>query len=156
MRKVGINLLWMVPGVVGGSETYMTRLFRGLAERDSDLDYTLFALPQFAEAHTDLATSFKTAYAPLIGPGEVVPGRRREHMARAPMPEAEHRRDPPRRRDDAAGPHHRSILTIHDLQYLFYPEYFTRIEARFLRTMVPRSAEAARWCSCRASSPGGP
>lgn len=38
----------------------------------------------------------------------------------------------------------RSVLTIHDLQYLFFPEYFTRTKLQFLKTMVPRSAEAAR------------
>jgi glycosyltransferase involved in cell wall biosynthesis len=38
----------------------------------------------------------------------------------------------------------RSLLTIHDLQYLYYPEYFTTTKLRFLKTMVPRSAEAAR------------
>ena len=57
----------MVPGVVGGSETYITRLLSGLAERASDLDYTLFALPQFGEAHPELADTFKSAYAPLSG-----------------------------------------------------------------------------------------
>ncbi len=67
MKSVGINLLWMVPGVVGGSETYLTRLLRGLTERDSGLDYTIFALPQFAEAHPDLASHFEVAYAPLTG-----------------------------------------------------------------------------------------
>jgi alpha-1,3-rhamnosyl/mannosyltransferase len=38
----------------------------------------------------------------------------------------------------------RPVLTIHDLQYLFYPEYFTRTKLTWLRQMVPRSAEAAR------------
>ena len=144
MRKVGINLLWMVPGVVGGSETYMTRLLRGLAERDSGLDYTLFALPQFAEAHTDLATSFEVAYAPLSGQVKWFRvGGENTWLARQCR----------KRHIDVI--HHgggtmplirttRSILTIHDLQYLFYPEYFTTSKLRFLRTMVPRSAEAAR------------
>ena len=38
----------------------------------------------------------------------------------------------------------RPVLTIHDLQYLFYPEYFTWPKLRYLRTMMPRSAENAR------------
>jgi alpha-1,3-rhamnosyl/mannosyltransferase len=38
----------------------------------------------------------------------------------------------------------RSVLTIHDLQYLYFPEYFSKTKLRFLRTMVPRSAEASR------------
>jgi glycosyltransferase involved in cell wall biosynthesis len=144
MNKVGINLLWMVPGVVGGSETYTTRLLRGLAERSTAFDYTIFALPQFAEAHPDLAKTFKIAYAPVTGQwksfrvaGEnswlVAQCRRRKialvHHAGGTVPVVRT---------------HRPILTIHDLQYLYYPEYFTRAKLTYLKSMVPRSAEAAR------------
>jgi alpha-1,3-rhamnosyl/mannosyltransferase len=38
----------------------------------------------------------------------------------------------------------RNVLTIHDLQYLYYPEYFARTKLAYLTAMVPRSAEAAR------------
>ena len=34
--RVGVNLLWLVPGVVGGSEEYTTRLLRGLAADPPD------------------------------------------------------------------------------------------------------------------------
>jgi len=144
MAKVGINLLWLVPGVVGGSETYTTRLLNGLVERSSELDYTLFALPQFADAHPVLAKSFKIAYAPVTGSlksfrvaGEnswlAIQCRRRHidllHHAGGTVPVVR-----------AVRP----ILTIHDLQYLYYPEYFTKAKLTYLRTMVPRSAEVAR------------
>ena len=142
--KVGINLLWMVPGVVGGSETYSTRLLHGLSERDNGLEYTLFALPQLASAHPDLVTKFEVAYAPLTGQwksfrvaGEnswlAAQTRKRGidviHHGGGIVPVV---------------PSSRPILTIHDLQYLFYPEYFTRAKRTYLRRMVPRSAEAAR------------
>ncbi len=145
MRRVGINLLWMVPGIVGGSETYMTRLLRGLAERDSRLDYTLFALPQMAEAHPDLASQYRVSYAPLSGQmksfrvaGEnswLAKECRKQmidlvHHGGGTMPLVRTAR--------------RSVLTIHDLQFLYFPEYFTRTKLRFLKMMVPRSAEAAR------------
>lgn len=144
MNKIGINLLWMVPGQVGGSETYISRLLSGLAERSSELDYTLFALPPFAEAHPDLANTFKTAYAPVSGQwrsfriaGEnswlIAQCRRRKidllHHAGGTMPMLRGAR---------------RVLTIHDLQYLYYPEYFAGMKLRFLKAMVPRSAEAAR------------
>jgi glycosyltransferase involved in cell wall biosynthesis len=145
LKRVGINLLWMVPGVVGGSETYVVRFLRGLAERSSELDYTLFALPQFATAHPELARTFNTLFAPMRGkvkPARVLAG---EHawMARHC------------RKLELDLVHHaggiipliragRPVLTIHDLQYLFYPEYFTRTKLEYLKVMVPRSAEAAR------------
>lgn len=144
MSAVGINLLWMVPSVVGGSETYTTRLLRGLSERSSSMDYILFALPQFAHAHPELASAYEIAFAPLTGQiksfrvaGEnswlAAQCRKRKieliHHGGGTMPLLRTTR---------------SVLTIHDLQYLYFPEYFTRTKLRFLRTMVPRSAEAAR------------
>lgn len=144
MKKVAINLLWMVPGVVGGSETYMTRLLRGLSEGEGDLDYTIFALPQFAEAHPDLASGFETLYAPLTG---------QVKSFRVAGENTWLARQTRKRKIDLI--HHgggtmplvratRSVLTIHDLQYLYFPEYFTRSKLMFLKTMLPRSAEAAR------------
>lgn len=144
MNKIGINLLWMVPGVVGGSETYLVRLLQGLAERSTAFDYTLFAVPKFAEAHPGLAKTFKTSYAPVTGQfksfrvaGEnswlAAQCRKRHidlvHHAGGTVPLVRTARP---------------VLTIHDLQYLYYPEYFTRAKLAYLKTMVPRSAEAAR------------
>jgi alpha-1,3-rhamnosyl/mannosyltransferase len=143
-ERIGINLLWMVPGVVGGSETYTTRLLRGLAERSSGLEYTVFALPQFAAAHPDLASSFDIAYAPLTGQWKSfrVAGEN-SWLARQT------------RKRGIGVVHHaggvvplipapRPIVTIHDLQYLFYPDYFTKAKLVYLQTMMPRSAETAR------------
>ena len=57
--RVGLNRLWLVPGVVGGSEEYTTRLLRGLAANlPADLHLTLFALRSFAEAHPDLVAAY--------------------------------------------------------------------------------------------------
>lgn len=144
MKKVAINLLWMVPGVVGGSETYMTRLLRGLVEGDGELEYMIFALPQFAEAHPDLASNYETLYAPLTG---------QVKSFRVAGENTWLARQTRKRKVDLI--HHgggtmplvratRSVLTIHDLQYLYFPEYFTRSKLMFLKSMLPRSAEAAR------------
>lgn len=145
MRKVGINLLWMVPGVVGGSETYTTRLLSGLAEQSSpDLDYTLFTLPQFATAHPEFAADFDIAFAPVTGQWKSfrVAGENSWLAAQAKLKKIDllHHAGGTMPLVHSARP----ILTIHDLQYLFYPEYFTRTKLTWLRKMVPRSAEAAR------------
>ena len=141
--RVGINLLWLVPGLVGGSETDLIRLLRGLSERNSDLDYTLFALPSFAAAHPDVVSSFRTSYAPVSGSSRLwrVAGEnswlaRRcaalgidvVHHAGGTVP--------------VVGPR-RSLLTIHDLQYLYLPEYFKPAKLAFLKSMVPRSVARA-------------
>lgn len=145
MRKVGVNLLWMVPGVVGGSETYTTRLLSGLAEQSSpDLHYTLFTLPQFATAHPEFAADFDLAFAPVTGQWKSfrVAGENSWLAAQARLKKIDliHHAGGTMPLVHSARP----ILTIHDLQYLFYPEYFTRTKLTWLRQMVPRSAEAAR------------
>lgn len=144
MKKVGINLLWMVPGVVGGSETYMIRLLSGLAERPSDIEYTVFALPQFASSHPKLERSFRVAYAPVSGQWKSfrIAGENTWLAA-----QCRHRHIDLVHHAGGVVPfvrRSRPLLTIHDLQYLFFPEYFTRTKLTYLKAMVPRSAEAAR------------
>jgi hypothetical protein len=36
------------------------------------------------------------------------------------------------------------VLTIHDLQYRTFPEYFTPLKRRYLDAMIPRLGDAAR------------
>lgn len=40
--KIGINLLYLIPGVVGGTETYAAGLLHGLAEIDRRNEYVVF------------------------------------------------------------------------------------------------------------------
>ncbi len=144
MNRVGLNLVWMVPGTVGGSESYLTRLLSGLAERSSDLDYTVFALPSFANAHPALSRTFRVIQAPISG------NRKALRVAGENSWLAYECR---RRRLDLV--HHgggilplvrwgTALLTIHDLQYLEHPDYFSEIKLQYLRRMVPRSTRAAR------------
>lgn len=144
MNGVGINLTWMVPGTVGGSESYLTRSLRGLAERSSDLDYTVFALPSFAYAYPELSGSFRVVYAPVSGDPKAL-----RVVAENSWLAYECRRR------KLGVVHHgggvlpvvrwgTALLTIHDLQYLDYPDYFSPIKLQYLRRMVPRSVHASR------------
>lgn len=144
---VGVNLLWLVPGVVGGSEEYTTRALLALAERDDpDLCVTLFALAQFAEAHPDLAAAFPLVAADFDGhrrPERVVMestwlprelGRKGVdlvHHAGGVVPPGPGSRLP-------------VVLTVHDLQPLVMPENFSRLKRSWLTTMIPRSVRRAR------------
>lgn len=143
MKGVGINLMWMVPGTVGGSESYLTRLLRGLAERSSGLDLTVFALPAFADAHPELSRTLRVVCAPISGNRKSL-----RVLAENSWLAFECRR----RRLGAV--HHgggilplarwgSTLLTIHDLQYLDYPGYFSPMKRAYLRKMVPRSIRAA-------------
>ncbi|HWJ97092.1 MAG TPA: glycosyltransferase family 1 protein [Acidimicrobiales bacterium] len=145
--RVGVNLLWLVPGVVGGSEEYTTRLLRGLAaDLPPDLHLTLFALRSFADAHPDLVAAYPTVTARQDG------HRKAERVATEATWLA---REAGRRNIELL--HHAggvvppgpaigripAALTIHDLQPLVMPENFTSVKRRWLATMLPRSARRA-------------
>jgi alpha-1,3-rhamnosyl/mannosyltransferase len=130
--RVGVNLLWLVPGVVGGSEGYAVNLLSKLVERD-DVEVSAFALPSFASTYPDLAAAAHTVVAPLPGGRHVV---RRVMVENAWLP-----RQISEQRLDVA--HHLggllprcpvpAVVTLHDLQYLAYPEYFSAAKRRYLR-----------------------
>ncbi|MEM9035734.1 MAG: glycosyltransferase family 1 protein [Actinomycetota bacterium] len=140
--RVAVNLLWLVAGDVGGTESYATRLLRGVAQLDPiDVDVTLYALPGFADAHPDLAGHFELETAPIDG-------------ARRPVRVAAETTWLAARTRRVDVVHHvggtipllapsRRMLTIHDLQYLEHPEWFSEVKRRYLATMVPMSARRA-------------
>ena len=145
--RVGVNLLWLVPGVVGGSEEYTTRLLRGLAEDlPPDLHLTLFALRSFADAHPDLVAAYPTVTARLDG------RRKAERVAAEATWLA---REAGRRNIELL--HHAggvvppgpavgripAALTIHDLQPLVMPENFSSVKRRWLTTMLPSALNTA-------------
>ena len=66
--KVGINLLWLVPGEVGGSESWTMGLLGHLAEHPPPVEVVVFAPPSVLEAHPELR-AFTVVEAPSwIGP----------------------------------------------------------------------------------------
>jgi alpha-1,3-rhamnosyl/mannosyltransferase len=142
--RIAVNLLWLVPGVVGGTETYATGLLRGLAERGAERDIALFTLPSFAAAHPDLAAAFRTVVAPLPPGRRVI---RRVTLESTWLPQQLRELRP-------AVVHHLGgvvpfggpgpvALTVHDLQYRHFPAYFSRVKRVYLTTMTRRSVRAA-------------
>lgn len=138
---VAVNLLWCVPGQVGGSEQYLVRQLIGLASRPPEFVPTLFCLPEFVDAHPELAQLYRMVSADITG------GERPRRVL------AEHgwlRR----RTRDADLVHHGGgttplvgstpiVLTIHDLQHLSHPEYLSATKRRYLDWMIPRSVSRA-------------
>jgi glycosyltransferase involved in cell wall biosynthesis len=139
--KVGVNLLWCLPGGVGGSEEYLVRQLTGLRGAAPDVRARLVVLPEFAAAHPQLAAEHELVVAPLDA-------RRR---SRRVLSEATWL---PARLAGTDIVHHgggtvplRSprpiVLTIHDLQYRTFPRYLTGLKRRYLSMVVPRSVRRA-------------
>ena len=113
----------------------------GLAEIESVIVPTLFVLPGFARAHPDLASVFRLVEAPIDGHNRL----RRVHTERGWL--ARHTRDSQLVHHGGgtapARGGHPIVLTIHDLQYLAYPQYFGQIKRRYLDWAMPRSVRRA-------------
>ena len=139
--RVGVNLLWCLPGAVGGSEEYLVRQLHGLHAVAPEIDATLFVVPGFAGAHPDLAARHELVISSLDA-------RRRSRRVAAEITWL------PSRLRAVDVVHHgggtvppRSprpvLLTIHDVQYRTHPEYLTPVKRGYLRAAVPRSVHHA-------------
>jgi glycosyltransferase involved in cell wall biosynthesis len=143
--RAGVNLLWLVPGVVGGSEEYATRLLRAVADAaPPDIEIVLFALPSFAVAHPGVAERFRTVVAPVHGRNK--PLRVAAESTWLPWQLRRHRIDLVHHvggRLPMVSPTP-SVVTIHDLQPLDLPENFSPVKRRFLARALPRTMRRAR------------
>ncbi len=139
--RVAVNLMWCVPGQVGGSEQYLVRQLLGLDETGVDVDLTMYGSLAFDAAHPELESVGRFVVAPIDGRSRwrrVVSETRwlRKRTAAHQLVHHGGGTAPPR----AQRPY---VLTIHDLQYRTYPQYFSAVKRRYLDAMIPRSAREA-------------
>jgi glycosyltransferase involved in cell wall biosynthesis len=144
---VGISLLTLVPGIVGGSETYARELCRALA-RVGEYEYRAYVPPIALDAADGLETRVVDAYRA----SRTMPGRlaAMAHAALSRRVRRELELDrldaihfplsvmlPTVRRPPAA-------TTILDLQHEFLPEFFSRAELAYRRVVYGRTARTSR------------
>ncbi|WP_419917507.1 glycosyltransferase family 4 protein [Candidatus Poriferisocius sp.] len=139
--SVGVNLLWLRPGRVGGSEEYAVRLLAAI-DFDAPVRLTLFAQPGFSGAHPRLAERHEVVTSPV--------GRGRPLRV---LSENTWLADQCRRRRPNLVHHfggtvplignRPSIVTIHDVQPLEFPERFGVVKRSYLRMMLPWSVRRA-------------
>ncbi|WP_031387740.1 glycosyltransferase family 4 protein [Desulfonatronum thiodismutans] len=63
--RVGLNLLYLLPGIVGGTETYAAGLLRGLAEADDGLEYVVFLNQESADWPLPDIPAFQRVICPV-------------------------------------------------------------------------------------------
>ena len=139
--RIGVNLMWCVPGDVGGSEQYLVRQLAGALEARPTLDLTLFATGAFAVAHGERFPGARIVVSP-------VDGRRRWQRIAAESTWLYRRSGGFHLVQHGGGTAPRParrpyVLTVHDLQYRTFPEYFTPLKRRYLDAMIPGSARRA-------------
>ena len=141
--RVAVNLTWIAPGRVGGSEEYLVRQLLGLPS-DAVRRRDCSATPALAAAPPRRSPRGVRSQPTPLGRDNRAVRIVLEHIWLAVMR--------PRHCDVV---HHgggtvpadrtsaRSVLTVHDLQYLHFPEYFSGSGVRYLDAMVPRSVRRA-------------
>jgi glycosyltransferase involved in cell wall biosynthesis len=65
--RVGINLLYLIPGIVGGTETYAAGLLRGLAQVASDDEFFIFVNRAAAGWPLPASSNFTRVVCPITG-----------------------------------------------------------------------------------------
>ncbi len=144
---VGVNLTWLVPGVVGGSEEYTIRLLEAAGPMLApQLELRLYGRADLAKTYPELVASHHWVEAPLW------PGGRLARVAQEATWLRRQSRD-----DDVV--HHAGgtvplggrrpmAVTVHDLQPLEHPENFGLIKRQWLGRRVPRAVQAADLILC--------
>jgi alpha-1,3-rhamnosyl/mannosyltransferase len=138
--RVAVNLTWLSPGRVGGSEEYLVRQLIGLPA-DAPLTPTLYCQSALTAVHPELANRFETVPIPF------------ERDWRPARIAVEHSWLVARTRGADLAHHgggtaplagvRPTLVTVHDLQYLAFPSYFTATRRSYLNWMVPRSVRRA-------------
>jgi glycosyltransferase involved in cell wall biosynthesis len=142
---VGLVALTLVPGEVGGSETYLRGLAGALAAR-AELDVTAFVPPVAADAGAGLPTVVVDEYRAVrtgrdrlaaMGLAAVHPGPLRRRIGRLdavhyPLTVALPPLDAPR------------AVTIHDVQHLDLPQLFSQAQRVYRSLAYHRSALGAQ------------
>jgi glycosyltransferase involved in cell wall biosynthesis len=141
---VGISLLTLVPGELGGSETYVRELLRAL-DRVGELDYRVLLPPAAPDAGQELPAELATEYrlartirerllamgAAVARPGPLKARLRDVDVVHYPLT----LRIPAVRKP--------SVVSLLDLQHLDMPELFSRSERAFRRVAWHRSVRSA-------------
>ncbi len=142
--RLAVDLMWLRPGVVGGSEELVVPQLAALADHAADaVSPRLYVLPGFAAAHPGLAGRLPTEVAPVSGKRRPVrvlaestwlfrnTRRHRAQVLHAPGGTLPRLRGAP------------AVVTIHDLQYLAFPQYFSTLKLAWLRSAVPAAMKRA-------------
>jgi len=140
---IALNLLYLIPGVVGGTETYATSLIHALAKADDDNEYVVFVNKGAADLDVTPGENFRRVVCPFIALSRIV----RYGWEQAILP-IQLRRERPDLVHSlgyvaplaARGPH---IVSVHDLNYLGHQGRQTAAGRRVFRFFVEQTVKRA-------------
>lgn len=154
-HRIGVNLLWLVPGVVGGSEEATTSLLRAVGDaldaeagapdsRGDAIELVLIGTSALFDAYPELAERYSVLTVEPRGANRVArvvaENRRLASTARSAGVSFLHHAGgvvPP-------GCDVASTVTVHDVQPLDLPENFGVVKRTYLRALIGRSVHRAK------------
>ena len=140
-HNIAVNMLWCVPGAVGGSEEYFIRQLHGLVEIEAPFNVTVYAPKGFSAAHKDLSSAIRIIEAPSRCTSREL----RVLLENTWLASQTKSADMVHHGGGTLPSRGKSttLLTIHDVQYLTYPEYFSAVKLRYLKNRVPSAIRRA-------------
>lgn len=142
--RCGLNLLYMIPGVVGGTETYAAGLLSGLARLEQDHEYIVFLNRESRSWPLPEGSRFRKFICPVSASNRI----RRYFYEQVLLPQVLQlaRIDilhslgyvSPLRTPCA------SVVTVHDLNFHAHREWMPRMKRLSLEFFVRRSARHAQ------------
>jgi glycosyltransferase involved in cell wall biosynthesis len=141
--RVGLNLLFLVPGETGGMEVYARELLPALAAARPDLELVAFVNREAAAAGGPWEACAATVVVPVDGASRP----RRVLAEQLRLPQLAQRRGVDLVHSLAStGPgrgRFRRVVTIHDLHYQVIPEAHFGVMGLGMRVLVPLAARTA-------------
>ena len=138
--RIGINALFMIPGGVGGSETYLRNLITHLGRIDQTNEYVVFTNKESSNTFGLTGSNFREILCPIraaFRPARVI-----YEQLLLPLQAERYGIDVLHSAGYTAPAvlPCRSVVTIYDLNFLHYPEDFSWLSALVLRILVPMAA----------------
>ena len=138
--RIGINTLFLSPGKVGGTETYVRGLLYGLSRVDKANEYILFTNEENHDAFDVDTRQFSRKCCSVSARSKLA--RIAYEQMFLPKLAGQSSVDvlhSPGYVSPLTG-NYAKVVTIHDMQYVYYPHYFPRMKLLYWKYVLPASA----------------
>ncbi len=141
--RIALNLLYLLPGVVGGTETYARSLIKAFSRQDDDNEYTVYLNRESSDLDVTPAANFRRVICPINAMNRAS----RYLWEQGALPIQLMREKPDLVHSlgyviplAAAGP---QVVTVHDVNYLGHKGWRTGVGRRAFRFFAERTVERA-------------
>lgn len=147
--KIGIVAFGYIPAGTGGTETYFRNLLNGLQKYDNINEYTLLVDKKYLSSAKQLISSKKWKVVGLsLLPSKYIRGLRKIKIVKGSNDDLLAKKISSMRFDLVHFPFQvvypygiraKKVLTFHDMQEIYFPEFFTKEEIIFRKNNFKRS-----------------